>query len=407
MMKRGLAIMAVCAMTLALLSGCKSEETVPMKPVAPVTKASYELVNNDVINVTPTDVFGEHSIAILGDSMPHGSQTVDMYHNSWPNLVKAAINAKSGDNNHGFVSVEGTLWGKQISHDLHAFPESKQGFKERNQKGKGWTEYRTAELLGTKGLGSSVKDAELIFTVQETYTYFCVYYQTGAKYGSFEVRNTDGVALANENGETSISCVADEETYARTAFYKMSDLKENKIVLHVTTAEEVIFTGIGYYNTPGGVVVSNYSNGGLQLAGIGKAQDGNMTGLDTKFLDLAMTSGTVIFSLGYNDAYFTSDLDLFEEKIEYMIEKAKQNGVKVIVNDTVWSDPRKVDRIATVKGYLKRLADETGGIYLDQEAINGQALIATCEDGVHPNAEGHKMIAATILKALGLEDATA
>lgn len=419
-MKKGLALLLAGVMMLSM-SGCGEKsadgETAPTKApikaqLEAVANESYKLIETDTLSAEATDVFGNHSITILGDSMGHGSQTGDIYENSWPNLLKKVINKKTGDNNHGFVTVEGTLWGKTVSHELHAFPETEQGFKNPGARGDAWTEYRTAELLGTKGLGSSVKDAELTFTVREKYTYFCVYYQTGPDYGEFEVRDSKGKALTNADGKTQISCENSEEIYARTAFYKMDDLQDDlKIVLHVNTDEEVIFTGFGYYNTLDGVVVNNYSNGGLQFAGTGKTSTGETTGLDERFLDLAATSGTVIFALGYNDAYFTTDMDLFAQRVDYLVDAVNKNGVKLIVSDCVWDKSatkknfaKLYPRVAQVKEQLKRLAEETGGVYLDQQAIHGDALIDSCEDGVHPNADGHAMIAQSIVEALGLEE---
>lgn len=391
-MKRIFSVLLIGVMMMTMLCSCEN--------------TSYKQVNNDVVDVTATDVFGEHSIAILGDSMPHGSQTVDIYNNSWPSLLKKAINEKTGDNNYGFTSVEGTLWGQVTSHDIHAFPESDQGFKNRGEAGNGWTEYRTAELLGTKGLGSSMKGASLTFSPQERYNYFTVYYQAGPAYGTFEVQDSAGTVLLE------VDCAAEEDDYTRTEMLDMTALPEdNKIVLVATSDKEVIFTGIGYYNTPDGVVVSNYSNGGLQLAGTGKSSSGDMTGLDTKFLELAASSGTLIFSLGYNDAYFKSDYDLFTEKIDFLIEKANENGTKVIVNDAVW-DTTATDKmqlvyhpkIPFIRSELKRLAEETGGVYVAPQEIYGQELLDTCGDGVHPNAEGHAMIAKALLEAMGLQE---
>lgn len=370
---------------------------------------SYEKVNNDVINVTPTDVFGEHSITILGDSMPHGACTEDITTKSWPALLKQAINGKSGDNNYGFTSIEGTLWSNPMSYEMHSFPETEEGFKNPGESGDGWTEYRTAELLGTKGLGSSKKGATLTLSPQKTFKFFCVYYQAGPDYGTFDVKNAEGDVIL------SVDATAEEANFARTEMLDMSALgEENQIVLEATSEKEIIFTGIGYYDTPGGVVVSNYSNGGLQLAGTGKTASGETTGLDTKFLEMAAKSGTLVFSLGYNDAYFSSDMDLFAQKIDLLIACANENGTKVIVNDVVW-DTSGGDRkwlamhpkIQKVKDQLKRLAEETNGIYLDQQAICGDAILDTLGDGVHPNAEGHAMLAQSILQAMGLQEDTA
>ena len=391
-MKRMVCVVLTGVLLMATLCGCGAN-------------TSYKAVNNDVIDVTATDVFGEHSITILGDSMPHGAATVDIPQNSWPALLKKAINAKTGDNNYGFTSIEGTLWSQPLSYEMHAFPETDEGFKDRGATGDGWTEYRTAELLGTKGLGSSKKGAKLTLSPQETFKYFCVYYQSGPAYGTFDVCDTDGNVLL------SVDAAAETDIYARTEMIDMTQLPEdNKIVLEATSDKEVIFTGIGYYDTPDGVVVSNYSNGGLQLAGTGKSANGDMTGLDKQFLALAAQSGTLIFSLGYNDAYFNSDMELFTEKIDYLIEQVNANGTKVIVNDCVWTEDDKMfavkhPRVGQVKDELKRLAEETGGVYVDQQEINGDELVATCADGVHPDASGHAMIAGALLAAMDLEAA--
>ncbi len=368
---------------------------------------SYEAICNDVVDVTKTDAFGEHSIVILGDSMSHGAATGDIPNNSWVGLVKKAVNAQTGDHNYGFTSIEGTLWSNPKSHELHAFPETPEGFKNRGEAGKGWTEYRTAELLGTKGLGSSVKDATLIVSPKERFAYFCVYYEAGARYGTFDVCDSAGNVLLSVDASTG-------DGYTRTEMIDMTVLPEdNKIVLKATSDKEIIFTGIGYYNTPDGVVISNYSNGGLEFAGIGLASNGDMTGLDNTFIDLATTSGTLIFALGFNDSHGKSDYDLFVEKMDYLIEKAKENGTKIIVNDLCWDfstrDNRylfRYPRLPKFKEQLKRLAEETGGIYVDQQAIHGDAILDTIADGAHPNAEGHMMIADAMLEAMRLTEAT-
>ena len=128
-MKRIVAIFLAGVMLMVACCGCGES-------------ASYKKVNNEFIDVTATDVFGEHAIAVLGDSMPHGSQTEDIMKNGWVNILKRAINERSGDNNYGFTSVEGTLWGNPKSYELHEFPATEEGFKNRGEAGKGWAEYR-------------------------------------------------------------------------------------------------------------------------------------------------------------------------------------------------------------------------------------------------------------------------
>ncbi len=394
-MKKWLAILLAGVMIMSTMTGCG--ET-----------ASYEKLNNDVIDVTATDAFGEHSIVILGDSISAGASAVDIPYKSWAGILREAVNAKTGDRNYGFASVEGTLWSTPNSFNIHKFPDSNVGFKDRGKAGKGFTEYRTAELLGTKGLGSSCEGATLTFTVQERFNYFCVYYEGGPDYGTFDVLDSAGNVLA------SVDAAAAEEGYTRTEMLDMTVLPEdNQIILKSTSDKEVIFTGLGYYDTPGGVVVSNYSNGGLQFAGTGMNAEGNTTGLDKKFLDLAATSGTMIFALGYNDVMFMSDKDLFAEKMDHLIAAVKASGTKVIVNDYCWDKSgedklfyARYPRFDFVKSEYKRLVEETGGVYVDQQAVNGDKILDTLVDGVHPDAEGHAMMGKAILEAMGLSEDT-
>lgn len=399
-MKKGMAILLAGVMCMTLFVGCGKTNDTGDKP----EPQSYEKVNNDIIDVTATDLFGEHSITILGDSISHGATSIDVPNNSWVGLVKQAVNEASGDNNYGFTTVEGTLWGATQSYEMHKFPATPDGFRDRAASGTGWAEYRTAELLGTKGLGSGKEGATLTFTPQQRFNYFCVYYQAGPAYGSFDVCDSAGNVL------TSVDANAEADGYARTEMLDMTALPDDlQIVLKATSDKEIIFTGIGYYDNPDGVVVSNYANGGLQFAGTGVSANGDVTGLDNKFIDLAVSSGTMIFALGYNDAHFRSDYDLFSEKIDYLIQKANENGTKVIVNDLCWDFSStdkiylaKYPKVPFVKEELKRLAEETDGVYVDQQAIHGEAILDTISDGAHPNAEGHAMIAQAVIDAMGL-----
>lgn len=370
----------------------------------------------ELIHVSKRDAFGDRSIAILGDSIVHGAGSGDIPKNSYIGIFKQAVNAYTGVRNYGFTSVEGTLWGRTVSHEMHPFPRSSCGFRERGAPGEGWEEYRSAELLGTKGLSHSAPGAALEFTPRETFRYFCIYFQAGEGYGRFTVGTGGGKILTDVHGQTEVDC----SSYAfilpqiagdggnRTAFYRFSDLEDNTIRLTVQGGGEVIFTGIGYVNDPDGVIVSNYGNGGLQLAGCGKRANGDVTGLDPRYLDLAATSGTLIFSLGYNDSHFPSCFELFVRKIDHLISACRKNGTKVIVSDTCWYLPRFTEPvmdenvIASVMGQLRRLARETDGIYIDYQAICGKALEDTISDGAHPNAEGHRLIARALLDAVGL-----
>ncbi|MBQ9414415.1 MAG: SGNH/GDSL hydrolase family protein [Clostridia bacterium] len=382
---------------MAMCSGCT--------PTDPWDRIGSEFVRADKV-----DAMGEHAITILGDSISHGANAEDIANDSWVALFKKAINAKTGSDNYGYTSTEGTLWNANGTYtELHAFPKSNNGFKDRGDKGVGWTEYRSAELLGTKGLGSSKKGDWLQFEPSTLYPYFRVYYEAGSKYGRFTVGGGDGETIADVNGETVVDCHADERSYARTALYDSSLLGDSVIRITADSDEQVLITGIAYYSHPDGVVVNNYSNSGLQFAGTGKAQNGNMTGLDDSIVDFAVTSGTLIFALGYNDSHYFDDYKLFSQKIDHLIEVANANGTSVIVNDLCWDfdegDDKYHDRyqfLTDIRDELRRLAEETNGLYVSAQEIYGQELLDTIADGAHPSAEGHRMIAQALLDAVGV-----
>ena len=371
----------------------------------------------DYLDIQKRDVLGDHSITILGDSIGHGSATGDIPNNSYVGRLNHRITELTGSTNYGFTSVEGTLWNTPLAYEMHSFPTSTTGYKNPGEAGDAWTEHRTAWLLGTKGLGGTKHWSGLIFTVQKTFKYFCVYYEAGPSYGTFSVAtlNSDGngIDLPDVNGNVMVNCRQETETYRRTAMYDMSQLIDNKICIAIQSDDnsEVIITGIGYYDDPDAIVVNNFSNGGLELGGNGPDSYGNITGLDYKFLDMASQADVLIFELGGNDAHFDSDLDVFEQKIDYLVKKVKQNNCKLIVNDTVFYIPEAANhgvwmdktRIDWVKGQLKRLAEETGGIYIDQQGTLGDSLINTIGDYFHPSAEGHRMMAELLFEAMGID----
>ena len=153
----------------------------------------------------------------------------------------------------------------------------------------------------------------------------------------------------------------------------------------------------------------------------------SLMNLSNTVLSQAAKADTLILGLGYNDFCFNHtrvNNGEFKAKIDHLIKECNANGTNVIVNDYAWNNPvvsnnwadSQRTANAIVKSELQRLARETGGIYIDQQALCGQAVIdslnnkqeigansnMTAGDNVHPNNAGHKMMAKNVVAALGL-----
>ncbi len=360
----------------------------------------------DFVNVTQKNMFGDRSISVIGDSISYGSGSGEIPQNSYVGIIRQAINAQTGCDNYGFSSVRAQTWeadDSARSYGINAWP---------NMVG-AWEEERNQTYLMWDGFTSCTNWNYMDFKIRDgyDYDYFCVYYQAGPQQGKFSVGSvTDDVGydqVAIDGSGPVFDCYAQTSGAARTAFFRTSDFNDRTIRIAVQgDGKNVTITGIGYYNdiSASAITLNNFSSGGLQLAGTGSLE----TGVSKDILKVAAKADTLIFSLGYNDSHFTNSRELFTEKINYLIEQVNTNGTQLIVNDMCWYIPSctsismDYDTIQWYKSQLKRLADETKGIYLDQQAINGDAIIGTITDGAHPNAAGHRVIAETILRAMGL-----
>jgi len=252
------------------------------------------------------------------------------------------------------------------------------------------------------------------------YAYVCVYYQAQPGGGNFALADGNGGQVADITGNNQYIPTANATSVTkRSAFFKLADCPKDAngapqvVICHGSTAGPVTITGLGYYKntSPGTTTFNAYVRGGSSL-----------TKMNEQVLSQAASSDTLICAMGYNDVYFNYSLvnsGVFAQKIDHLISVCKQNNTKVIVSDHIWDNTSVVGRntaqeqaYQTAKREYKRLCKETGGIYIDQQGVNGQAMLNalngqyangdTC-DGVHPNTAGHKLIAKNIVAAMGLE----
>ncbi len=97
---------------MAALSGIVSVclLTASLAMAAPSDTAPTADVQNPYFQVTKEDPFGNHSIAVLGDSISHGANAPKIYEQSYVALVKQSLWEQAGYENYGFASIENTMW---------------------------------------------------------------------------------------------------------------------------------------------------------------------------------------------------------------------------------------------------------------------------------------------------------
>ncbi len=373
---------------------------------------------------TTTDCWGDRSISLLGDSISFGVGASDpIPENSYVGLVKKAIkNANGGNLNYGFTSSYPTSWqANNRADEVHMWPT----YRSQTDGAYDWVCDGDENGNRLVSVAQTAKKhwATISYTLREEYAsefeYFCVYYHTAPNNGQFIVSNVvDGIGYDQTatDGTVIYDCENTVEETKRTAFYKLSDFTSGNIsiVVHSNDNTPVSITGIGYYKdiSEDAITFNSYTRGGISLV--------NMS---DKVLDQAASSETMILALGLNDAIFNTDRvnnGEFKNRIDYLINAVNKNGTQLIVNDYCWDNPQfYTDRNYSqesinlinetrlyVKSELRRLADETNGIYIDQPALLGQAinddLNSEKADGIHPTSAGHAMIAANVIEALGL-----
>ena len=385
----------------------------------------------DYAHPTGEDYWGENSITVLGDSISFGAKADDpLPENTYAGYLKKAVSAANGGKlNYGFTSAYPTSWSSNRADEIHMWPERSQTSDGKNawvcdqdDLPSGW-KTDSGTRLTSVAMMSWTPWATITYKLREqyvnSYKYFCVYYHTQPGNGSFALANGSGGEVPYADGTKSgyIQTNNTVEETLRTKFFKLSDCPKDKdgipqiIICHNGDTLPVVITGIGYYkelpkanNADGYVTFNNFTRGGMRFCY-----------LSDTVLRQAASADTLVFSLGYNDAHYGNMPDesfskaYFTERIDFMIDLCNQNGTNVIVNNTTWPDmktePAK-SNIEFVHSELRRLARETKGIYVEQIKIHGDALWeqiwAPNGDGVHPSSNGQKMMAKTLVEALGL-----
>ncbi|WP_339451536.1 hypothetical protein [Pseudomonas sp. JAI120] len=353
-----------------------------------------------------TDVFGDSNmrtrvrssisanppIYILGDSISHGAFAVDSYRNSWPNILKRCLNTDFGSVSYGFTPLMTMGSGPTLTQDIHQILLSPPGAWQAREastgsyipQGLSWVSTESGNILSS--------------TIPTFQNRAYVWYIGNPGGGTFDIK-VNGVVVASVNTSSASVTPINVQVVALTA----DKAGFSKIECVTTSSAKVELCGFSYVGPTNTLMVNNFSNSGRRLRWVDES------------VISSMMNGTALFimALGYNDsgdnqsnpAYFAE----FKQRIDWLISYANLYEVPVVVPDFVWiGDPTDVTRLE-----LQRLAKETKGVYIPFPDMFKKTYGAASDiyrsdtlklftDGAHPNIDGHKYIAETIAKRLGL-----
>lgn len=343
---------------------------------------------------TSINTWGIKHTVILGDSISHGANALDIYKNAYTSHLKRMVNTTNDVNEWGFVSIKDQI-GSAV------------GINQEVQKvtTNGWDVLFNASashtINGAYATTTSTSN-ELVIKVPSIAKFFRVWYTKQIGGGTFTVTR-DGVVLNTVN--TAISSGGKQGWFWVVNPNATCNPDETGIctisIRNTTEGKPVEILGVSYANDFSALQVNNFSQAGRKLIQV-----------DDIVLEKAITGANpFILALGHNDRNGTaSENALFTAKIDKIIQVAVAQKVRVIVCDFCWDK----DITNHVRSELKRCANSiSDAIWLPFPQFlmpNSDGAPASwykdtlkfTSDGSHPTPFGHKLIAESLGKAMGL-----
>lgn len=201
--------------------------------------------------------------------------------------------------------------------------------------------------------------------------------------------------------------------------------------VQVKEGEKIAFLGDSI--TQGGMgptgyvslVIAGLKTAGVKATAIGAGISGHKSNQMLERLDRDVINKKpewMTLSCGVNDVWHGANgvpLDKYKENITKIVEKAQAAGIKVVIltSTMIREDAGNAEnaKLAAYNDFLRELAKEKKCPLADLNADMHKALdegekagrkrgTMLTSDGVHMNAFGNQMMAAGVLKALGLSD---
>lgn len=327
---------------------------------------------SDKINSFKRDKLGLKSINIIGDSISHGANSIDIYDNSWASIFRKAIQLETQCFSHGFVNLQTPIGnGAIVSNDILSI-----------DLGPNWKKSNSTYNLGNYYIYTNVANAEASITVSNINNNILdIIYQQGTSVGSFEV-------YINGALSTTVNTKGSQTEYiAHTRITSNEPIKEIKFK-HISGTS--IISGLVFLDSTDDIVVNNYSRSGLRLA---QEKD--------NVLDFIMDSNIVFVCLGHNDSGDDAiSIEDFAAKIDKIKSLYDVYRPYIIVCDFIWNNA-----YADYVEQLKNLANYCDGKYIDFWKVNDARILVDAgylSDTSHPSPFGMKIIAERILNKLNI-----
>jgi lysophospholipase L1-like esterase len=231
---------------------------------------------------------------------------------------------------------------------------------------------------------------------------------------SADISSQNGTKLANVKSPYNHTGLTQGNTYyyvitAVNGYGESAD--SDRVSVTISDSRKDICVALGDSITVGGYLTS-YANSYVPLLSarwqktvINEAVDGAHTSYGASTIDQVLYRHnprymTIYF--GSNDLGFVDPNDTIRD-LQYMIEKAKENGTIPVVatmgpflNNWAWRQPYATE----LSRRIRQLAASQGTACADIEAALGGNSNYMITDGMHPNDEGHRIIADTFYNAL-------
>ncbi|WP_394899455.1 BppU family phage baseplate upper protein [Clostridium paraputrificum] len=330
--------------------------------------------------------FGWNCINLVGDSILHGANAPDIYKQSWGELIKKSLQEKYNSNNQGFE--KGFCYMKNTVAEMKGFHEI------TLNEDDSWQKVNNNTSICLSYYYTMSRSKKLSFKPKKS-SKFRIIFEGLTNGGTFKYYTKSGkwgvkTQSTNQSADSSGLPFYSEEMRC--------DLGDEIIIESDASGTEVRILGIQYYENEKDIMINNYGRSGATLSNV-----------PDKTLELWADCQILFFSMGHNDSFYPDDFGKFTDRINKLIEYIKKYNPFVIVNDFVWAKEPSFH----IRSELKRLADETGGIYIPyteilpygtnvQNWINGGFL----SDGSHPTPNGMRIIHNVNCKTLNLPVST-
>lgn len=336
------------------------------------------------------------NITLWGDSISHNAFANNAFLHGWSRLLNRAVNAEAGASSYGYTNWASLGAGSTLTTEIHNVTFSPSGaWAAIDAQSAGAALSPNGQAIRSPGLGGTMTIGVPFFQNRGELHY---------------LRQPGGGAFTIAVNGSVVSTVNTDGAFGHmTASFNMADAGYGTvtIVITQTVAGIVDIVGPGYLASATEPIFNCFAQSGRRLAYASEAA----------ILKAMAESSVFILALGHNDqgdgdansAYYAN----FMQRIDWVVQYAKQYNVKLVVPDFCWTAPEN----SRVRGQLRRAAREASGIYVNLPrmifsgtvAISTSYLIDTLKmwsDGSHPNKDGHKWIFETVAKAMGLSCST-